>query len=171
MAKEIIQFDRSVVWVNGRSQCAQVMEIELPEIEWDTKEHESLGLTGVIAYPTRIPVLEATITPAGYCKDLAAAAANPSMPATIMVRSVYGRYLAGTRVSSVAGISTMRGRFMKATLGSQSQGEEENEYMMVVDYVKRTHDGELIVEYSADANIFRTGTTDFLAGVRAILGE
>jgi P2 family phage contractile tail tube protein len=169
--KEIIKYETSSFFVNGRSQGGQIMEIEFPALEWDTTEHESIGLIGAIAYPQRMPVLECTITPAGYCEDLASVAANPNVPATIMVRSAFGKYVAGTRVGTVANITIMRGRFVNHDLGTLSQGEEESEFMMVVDYVKRTHDGNLILEYSVDANIYRTGTTDYFAGVRAILGE
>jgi P2 family phage contractile tail tube protein len=171
MAKEIITYERTLVYINGVSQGGQIMEIELPEFEWDTKEHESLSLVGVIAYPSRVPVLEMTIKPAGYCKDLAKAASDPTQPATIMVRTAYGKYLGGTRVATVAGITTLRGRFSKHTLGNLNQEEEELEYMMNVDYVKRTHDGELILEYSVDANIYRSGNTDYFAAIRAILGD
>jgi P2 family phage contractile tail tube protein len=171
MPKEIIKYETSAFFINGRSQGGQIMEIEKPAIEWDTVEHESIGLIGTIGYPQRLPVLECTITPAGYCADLAAAASNPNVPATIMVRSAYGKYLAGVRVATVANILIMRGRFMNNDLGTMSQGEDEREAMMVVDYLKETHDGNLIVEYSVDANIYRTGTTDYFAGVRAILGE
>lgn len=166
------KFEAAAVWLDGVSLVGHIQEIEFPSVEWETVEHEALGLRGRSEYPSRVNALESTITWADYTRDLAAAAANPWQAVNLQVRSNFGEYKGGSKDRDILQVVTLVGRFKSNPLGSLSQGEFERESMMAVDYVKETWDGQLMFEFGVNPPIYRSGIdqTDLFAVIRAALG-
>jgi len=172
MANPVYKLIRSGTYLNGRSLIGQIMGIELPEITWDTTEHEAIGLIGAAEYARRMPQLQSTLTTAGFSPQLADAAANPNASALINLREAYGMYVGSQLIRSVLKNTIMRGRFLSLNMGEITQTDEpEQESVLNVDYIKIEFDGNLIMEFARDANIYRTATFDYTAAQRAIIGE
>ena len=170
MAGDSRIFEAATVWLDGKSLAGHVMEVELPEMTWDTKDLEAIALRGTQQFAAKMDALECTLSFADYTKDLARAAANPYQAVTLQVREAYGLYRAGSRVGTSSNIITLRGRFMSSSLGTVNQGEKEREAMMSCDYVKEVCDGELISEFSINPPIYRNGGVDIFEALRSILG-
>lgn len=172
----LYQFENAVVWMNGTSLLGHVEELELPELEWEMKEHESIGLRGVSEYPKRVNALESTLTWADYSPELAQAAADPWTGVELQVRSNFGRYDGISKTADVLQIITLGARFKSNSLGTLSSDEFERESMLTVDYVKEAWDDRILFEYGVNPPIYRTGATgsnlgtDLFAQLRSNLG-
>lgn len=167
----IYKFEKAVVWLDGTSLAGHVSEIELPEINWESVDHESLGFLGTPQHATKVEAMECTITWADYSPELAAAAADPYTRRQLQIRAVFGKYEAGSKVADVLGRFTIAGRFMSNSLGSFSATEYERESMMAVDYVKEEHDGVSMFEFSVEPPILRAnGGENVFAAIRDLLG-
>jgi P2 family phage contractile tail tube protein len=172
----LYQFESAVIWLNGTSLLGHIEELELPELEWEMVEHESIGLRGVSEFPKRVNALEATITWADYSPELAAAVADPWTGVELQIRSNFGRYDSISKTADVLQTITLGGRFKTNTMGTFSSDEFERESMLAVDYVKETWDGVMLFEYGVNPPIYRTGATgsnlgtDLFAQLRSNLG-
>lgn len=170
MAGEIWKFEAAVVWLDGTSLAGHITEIEMPEMAWDTIDHEAIALRGTSQFARAMEAMECTLQFADYTKVLAQAAADPYTARTLMIRGAYGVYRGGSKVRTAAVIINLRGRFMSSSLGTLTQGEMERECMMAVDYVKEVAEGELISEFSVNPPIWNVGGRDVFSAMRAILG-
>ena len=172
----LYKFESAATWLNGNSLLGHIEELELPEIEWEMDEHESIGLRGVSEFPKRVNPLEATITWADYSPDLAAAAADPWTSVQLQIRANFGQYDGGSKLGDVLQVITLAGRFKTNTTGTYSSDEYERESMMAVDYFKENWNGVDLLEYGVNPPIYRTGAvganlgTDLFAQLRANLG-
>lgn len=172
----IYNFENAVCWLNGTSLLGQVNELELPELEFEMTEHETIGLRGVQEFAKRMAALEATITFAGYSPDLAAAAADVNTAVQLQIRANFAQYEAGSKTADVLQTVTLSGRFKTNTLGTYGSDEYEREAMMAVDRIKETWNGVDILEFSVNPPIYRIGAngsnlgTDIFAALRANLG-
>ncbi|MEO1399670.1 MAG: phage major tail tube protein [Cyanobacteria bacterium J06635_1] len=167
----LYKFEKAAVWLDGNSLLGHVEEIELPELNWESEDHESIGFIGTLQHPTKVEPLECTITWADYSPELAAAAANPFQGVKLQIRAAYGVYQGANKVRDTLGRILLEGRFMSNQLGTFSPGEFERESMLKVDYVKESFDGTDMLEFGVNPPILRYGGgTNILAGIRDILG-
>ena len=167
----IYKFEQAAVWLDGVSLIGHVNEFELPEVNWESADHETVGLLGTLQYPTKVEAMEATLTWADYSPELAAAAANPFQGVNLQVRGAFGVYDGPNKVRDALGRVTMQGRFMGNPLGSFSSGEYERESVLMIDYVKEEFDGTAYLEFSVNPPILRyNGGQNLFAGIRDILG-
>lgn len=167
----IYKFEKAAVWLDGTSLLGHVNEFELPELTWESADHETLGLLGTAQFPTKVEAMEASLTWADYSPDLAAAAANPFQGVNLQIRGAFGVYNGPNKVRSALGRVTMQGRFMGNSLGSFSPGEFERESTLIIDYVKEEFDGTEMLEFSVNPPILRyNGGQNLFAEIRDILG-
>ena len=172
----IYNFENAVAWLNGTSLLGQVNELELPELEWEMTEHETIGLRGVQEFAKRMSALEATITFAGYSPELSKAAADPNTAVQLQIRANFAQYEAGSKTADVLQVITLSGRFKTNSIGTYGSDEFEREAVMAVDYVKEAFNGTDILEFGVNPPIYRTGATgsnlgrDIFAQLRANLG-
>ena len=167
----LYKFQKAVVWIDGNSLLGEINEFELPELTWESVDHESLGFIGTIQHATKVEPLEATITWASYSPQLAAAAADPFTGVKLQIRAAYGVYNGPNKVRDALGRISLEGRFMSNQLGTFSATEHERESMMAVDYIKEEFDGNTMLEFSINPPILRYNNGDnLLAGIRDILG-
>ena len=167
----IYKFEQAALWLDGTSLVGQVSEFELPEITWQSAEHETIGLLGTLEFPTKVEAMESTLTWAGYSPELAAAVANPYQGVNLQVRGAFGVYDGPNKIRDALGRVTLSGRFMSNSLGSYSSGEYERESMMKVDYVKEEFDGTAYFEFSVNPPILRYGGgQNLFASIRDLLG-
>ncbi|MGD1952054.1 MAG: phage major tail tube protein [Leptolyngbyaceae cyanobacterium] len=167
----LYKFQQAAVWLDGTSLIGHVNEFELPELTWESADHETLGLLGTSQFPTRVEAMEATLTWADYSPDLAAAAANPYQGVNLQVRGAFGVYNGPNKIRDALGRVTMQGRFMGNSLGSFSPGEFERESTLMIDYVKEEFDGTTYLEFSVNPPILRYGGgQNLFAAIRNILG-
>lgn len=172
----IYNFENAVCWLNGTSLLGQVNELELPELEFEMTEHETIGLRGVQEFAKRMGPLEATIAFAGYSPELARAAADPNTAVQLQIRANFAQYDAGSKVDDVLQTILLSGRFKTNSLGTYGSDEYEREAILAVDYVKETWNGTDILEFGVNPPIYRTGAsgsnlgTDVFAQLRANLG-
>ncbi|MBD2261373.1 phage major tail tube protein [Pseudanabaena sp. FACHB-2040] len=169
---KIYNFDTLAVWLDGVSLAGHINEVELPELEFDMREHESLALRGTSEYPTRMNALECTITWADYTPELARAAANPFKAVNLQMRANFAEYTAGSKTGDVLQVISLTGRFKNNQLGSYSPGEMERESVLAIDYVKEVWNGQVMLEFSVNPPIYRSGpgAPDLFALLRANLG-
>lgn len=169
---KIYNFDTLAAWLNGTSLAGHINEIELPELEFDMREHESLALRGTSEFATRMNALECTITWADYTPEMARAAANPFTAIDLQLRANFAEYSAGSKTGDVLQVISLRGRVKNNQLGTYSPGEMERETVLAVDYVKEVWNGQTMLEFSVDPPIYRAGpgSTDLFALLRANLG-
>lgn len=172
MSNRIVKFENAAVWLDGISLVGHVSELELPSLEWETVEHETLAFRGMSEYPQRMSALEATLTWADYSSDLANAASDPWSATRLQIRAAYGDYDGGSRVRNTFQIIDLSGRFKTNMLGTLTQGEMERESVMAVDYVKEVYNGQLVIEFGVNPPIYRhsASNTDLFAVVRSTLG-
>lgn len=172
----LYKFESAATWLNGTSLLGHIEELELPEIEWEMVEHETIGLRGVAEYPKRVNALEATITWADYSPELAAAVADPWTSVQLQIRSNFGQYEGGSKVADILQSITLAGRFKTNTMGTFAGDDFERESMMAVDYIKEEWNGATILEFGVNPPIYRTGAvganlgTDLFAVLRSNLG-
>ena len=166
------KFETAAIWLDGISLVGHVKEFELPDMEWDTTDHEALAFRGISEYPQRMQALEATLTWADFTQELANAAADPWAAVKLQIRANYGAYEGGSKTSDVLRVVTLSGRFKSNSLGSLSQGEFERESVMTCDYVREQWDGQDVFEFGVNPPIYRVGagSTDLFAVLRSNLG-
>jgi P2 family phage contractile tail tube protein len=171
MATTIIyKFEAAAVWLNGTSLAGSIKEIEMPELAWDSVDHETIALFGTPQYASKLQALEVTISWASYTPELAAAAANPFKVAQLQVRGNWAEYRADGKFADRLGKIDLSGRFLSNSLGTHSPGESERESMIAIDSVKETWDGQVMLEVSLNPPVFRAGGIDLMAGRRKNLG-
>ncbi|HEY9645688.1 MAG TPA: phage major tail tube protein [Chroococcidiopsis sp.] len=164
------KFEEAVVWLNGNSLAGQIAELELPDIEWDLVDHETISGIGMPQYPTKLKELECTLNWASYSPELAAAAANPFKAAQLQIRSNYGENTAAGKVGDRLLRIDLTGRFVKNGAGKLKAGEMERESMMVVTYYREVYEG--IEQLAVDVTLpsYRVLGQDMLAQRRINLG-
>ena len=141
--------------------CAS--EIELPEIEMEMVEYESLGLYGTPEFPAGIQAMEATITWMSFDPLWAKAAADFTTAVNMQFRGSVEEYETVGRIAEVPLVITMRALFKKNPIGSFSKnefGEFESELSPL--YIKQSYGGETVLEFDAIANIYKVGGRDLL---------
>lgn len=159
------------VYLNGNNLVGRAKEVELPEVEATTVEHEALGLYGTVEYPVGIEPMKMTITWASFYPEWAEPAADFWQSVEVQVRTQVEDFQPTGRIATVPLIVTVRGMFKTNPLGSFSQKEEaEFESTISATYVKQVLGRNTILEYDAIANIYRVNGRDRLAGFRANLG-
>ena len=171
MAASVIRkFEAATLWLDGTSLVGTVKEIELPEIEWDSVDHETIALFGTPQYAGKLQGMETTITWTGYSPELAAAAANPYQGIKLQLRGNFGEYKADGKSADKALKIDLGGRVLMNGVGTYSPGEFERETKLAVDYIKETWDGTALYEISINPPIYRVNGKDILAGMRKNLG-
>ncbi|MEM9945301.1 MAG: phage major tail tube protein [Cyanobacteria bacterium P01_D01_bin.36] len=167
----LYKFEQAAVWLDGVSLLGHVNEFELPEVTWQTADHETIGLVGTTQHPTKVEAMEASLTWADYSPELAAAVANPFQGVKLQIRGAFGVYDGPNKVRDALGRVLLEGRFMGNQLGSYLPGEYERESTMMVDYVKEEFDGTSMFEFGVNPPILRyAGGQNLFASIRDILG-
>lgn len=164
------KFEAATVWIDGTTLAGQINEIELPELTWESSEHETIALLGTPEFASKLEPMEATLTWAGYSPDLAAAAANPYRTVNLQVRANFGEYRAGDKASDELVRIDLTGRFLSNPLGTYGSSEFERESMMKVDFVSERRGGEEVLAVGVNPPIYRVRGEDLLAGMRRNLG-
>ena len=176
MSQRLNKFEATAVWLDGVNLIGHISEFEMPELEWNMSEHETIGLMGISEYPRKMSPLEATITWADYSPELAAAAANPYQPVSLQLRSNFGVYTGSSKEGDILHKVALVARFKTNALGTFSSDEFERESTLAVDYVKESWDGVDVVEFGVNPPILRISAqgsnlgTDVFAGLRSNLG-
>lgn len=166
----IYKFEAAAVWLEGTTLAGHVNEIELPELSWDTVDHETIALIGTPQFASKLEALECTITWAGYSPELAEAVANPFKSVNLQVRANIGEYLANGKAGDKLLRIDLTGRCLNNQMGTFSPGEMERESVMMVDFVREVWNGQEILAVGINPPIYRVKGNDLLAQMRRNLG-
>lgn len=166
----LFTFERAVLWLNGTSLLGQINEIELPELEWATIEHETIGLIGVPEFPRRLEPMEITITPMQYSPELARLSANPFQSYDFQLRANLGEYSADTKIGDRSLKIQWRGKFPMRAGGTFGSEEMETEYTVKASYYKETFDGEDFIEIDVQVPLYIANGVDIMAAARVNVG-
>jgi P2 family phage contractile tail tube protein len=167
---KIHKFEEAVVWLDGISLAGQVSELELPDIEWDLIDHETISGIGMPQFPTKLKELECTINWASYSPELAAAAADPWRSVNLQIRSNYGENTASGKTGDRLLKIDLTGRFVKNGAGKLKAGEMERESMLILSFYKEVFDGTEVLAVDINLPSYRVNGADKLAQRRANLG-
>ncbi len=125
MSGAIKTFEAAAVWLDGTALVGHIMEIQKPELTWETYDHSAVALRGIQQFASRMEAMTCTLKMADYDTTLARASSDPFKAVTLQIREAYGLYRAGSRVSTSGNIVTLRGRFLSFLPGTITHGNSE----------------------------------------------
>jgi P2 family phage contractile tail tube protein len=166
----LFSFENAVLYLDGTNVLGQINEIELPEVEWATIEHETIGLIGTPEFPRRLEPMEVTITPMQYSPLVAQLSADPFTARDFQLRANIAEYLADTKIGDRLLLVEFRGKFSMRAGGTFGSEEMETEYTVKATYYHEVFDGQDLVEIDVNVPSYTAGGTDILAQLRANVG-
>jgi P2 family phage contractile tail tube protein len=159
------------VYLDGNSLLGKVEECKLPDVTMTMTEHKALGMVGKVEFPSGIDKMEATFKWNSFYPDVLRKMGDPYTAREFQVRGSLETYGNSGRTNQVAAVVYLTGTAKKFPLGGFKQNDNiEAETAVAVTYVKMEIDGQLVLEFDALANIFKTGETDLLSVYRQLIG-
>nr|WP_199082046.1 phage major tail tube protein [Pedobacter sp. ASV19] len=161
----------SNIYVDGANWIGKADEVNLPVLKSKTASHSPLGLIGELDYSSGMEKMEAKIKWNSYYKEAIKKFSNFYQAVKIQVRFSIDQYEDGSRTGQLPGIAYLTVRPNDSPGGQfKAKDNVELESNLSCSYYKLEIDGEDIVEYDAEANIYIVDGVDLLAQYRANLG-
>jgi len=171
MGLTIQKITNANVYEGANSLLGKVKEIELPNIQYMTAEHNALGMVGVIETFTGIEAMEATFRSDSIYNELIEAFADPFLTKKIQVRTSLNIWDSNGRSDQQPVVIHLSTRGSNMPLGSFNPKENiELEYTVKVTAVKMVVNGVEKFEFDAENNILKINGEDKLAQFRDNLG-
>jgi P2 family phage contractile tail tube protein len=160
------------IYVDSTNLLGKFDEIKLPEIKPKQTDHNAMGQSGTVSYPTIIEKLEGSIKWNCYYGDVYKKFANPYKSMQVMFRSNLETYTGSDRSAQKAYVVTLTINSMGVPGGSFKAGENvEAETNFTATYMKIEEDGATITEFDPINNIFFVDGVDLLKEFRDHIGQ
>lgn len=159
------------IYVDGSNYLGKADEVTLPQPKAKESDHNPLGIFGALKYPSGIDNMEAKIKWNSYYLEAIRKFGNIFTATKIQVRWSLETYSGNSRVGSVPAVAYITARPNDMPGGNfKSKDNVELESNLSVSYYKLEINGEELIEYDAEANIYKVDGVDLLADYRAHLG-
>jgi P2 family phage contractile tail tube protein len=159
------------IYVDGANYLGKADEVNLPAPKGKQAAHSPMGIVGELEYNSGFEKMEAKIKWNSYYPEVVKKFSNVFQSVKLQVRFSIEQYEDGSRINQIPGIAYITGRPNDIPGGNfKSKDNVELESNLSVTYYKLEINGEDMVEFDAEANIYIVGGEDLLAAYRAHLG-
>lgn len=172
MSISINQIVNANVYIDGNSQMGKAQEFKIPDIEFESIEHNGLGLFGKIKLPSGVNAIEGGVTWDSFYSEIRAKLYNPFKNIQLQCRS-------NLQVFDSQGLSREEPmvtimNVSSAKVGGTGLKNKENasfEDTFNVNSIKQSIGGKEILFIDILANIFRVNGEDVLEKFRTNIGQ
>lgn len=159
------------IYVDGANYLGKADEVNLPAPKGKQAAHSPLGIMGELEYNSGFEKMEAKIKWNSYYPEVIKKFSNVFQSVKLQVRFSIEQYEDGSRTGQVPGIAYITARANDIPGGNfKSKDNVELESNLSVTYYKLEINGEEMVEFDAEANIYVVGGIDLFATLRSHLG-
>lgn len=171
MSIQINRLTNANVYVDGKSLLGRAEEVDAPKIVATMSEHKTLGLNGRLEYPSGIDKMEMRIKWNAIYADTMGVFANPWQARKLMIRASLETWEGGSRTDQKPVVIYATAQPKGIPLGNfKSQDNVEMETNLACTQCKVEIDGVEVLEFDAEANIYRVNGEDLMAKYRANIG-
>lgn len=171
MAIEISQITEANFYIGEADLLGRTKELKLPDLEWEMKPKEALGMIGKIELPKGIKELKGDLTLNSIDKT---AFRHFAWPKKVHQCQVFGNLefwdTEGVK-DEIPYKIMMRAIFGKVPLGNFKQMEEGDwPTTLHIQYLKQSVGSDVIFEFDALKNIYKVADQDMMTKLRNNLG-
>lgn len=171
MANVINKVTNANIYADGANLLGKADEMDLPTVKAKQAAHSPMGTMGELEYPSGFEKMEAKIKWNSYYPEVMKKFSNIYQSVKLQVRFSIEQYEGGSRTGQIPGIAYITCRSNDIAGGKfKSKDNVELETNLSVTYYKLELNGEEIIEFDAEANIYIVDGVDLLATYRSHLG-
>lgn len=171
MAIQTNRLTNANVYADGANLIGRAEEVDAPKLTATMAEHKALGLQGKMEFPAGFDKMEMRIKWNAIYPDVAKKFANVYKAINIQVRASLETWVGGDKTAEVPVVIYATVQAKGIPMGNfKAQDNVEMETNLACTYAKMEIDGQSVVEFDAQANIYIVDGVDLLKDYRANLG-
>jgi uncharacterized protein len=159
------------IYVDGNNWLGRVEEATLADISSKMSEFTALGMAGTMEYASGFEMMEMSVTLHAYHADTLALIADPNATHRLQMRSSVDEHTSVGRTAQTPYVIYATVAAKKISGGAFKAHEAvKQEITFAVYALKMEQDGAPVIEFDANANIYKVNGVDKLATYRNNLG-
>lgn len=160
------------VYVNGNNLLGKAEEVDSPKLMAVMSEHKALGMIGKREYPAGFDKMEMRIKWNAVYPDVMKTFGNIFKAIKVQIRSNLEIWEGGDRINQVPVViyATVQSKGVPMP-NSKPNDNAEQESSLSCTYVKMEINGANVIEFDAEANIYRVDGVDLMKEYRDAIGQ
>jgi len=159
------------IYIDGNNLLGKVEEATIADITSKMSEFTALGMAGTVEFASGFEMMEMSVTLHAYHADTLALLADPNATHRLQMRSSVDEHTSVGRTAQTPYVIYATVAAKKIAGGAFKAHEAvKQEITFAVYSMKMEQDGAAVIEFDANANIYKVNGVDKLATYRNNLG-